>query len=265
MINAKSSSSSISRGGIQSVERALDILTLFKENSELGITQISGILGLPKGTVHGLVKTLEERGFLEKDPENKRYRCGLEAFKLGISMAMRMDVRQIASERAQSLCNEIQETVHLAVLIDGMCVNIDRFSPLKPFMLIPQLGSAVPAHCTATGKVLLSQLNEEQLDAIIERSGLVRYTKYTITEIDILKEQLQEVRAKGYAISNQEALVGLSCMAAPIRDYTGAIAAAISIAGSTETIMEEKRFKTVVAATKAAADDISKKLGYESD
>ncbi len=252
-----------SRSGIQSVDRALHILKLFKEYDELGISMISRLLGLPKGTVHGLVKTLERNGFLEKNDKTQRYRCGMEAFKLGMSFAARMDLRRISANRAQKLCEEIQETVHLAVLMDGMCLNVDQFSPARPFLLIPQVGSAVPAHCTATGKVLLSQLNEEQLHAVIERSGLIGYTKYTVANIDDLQLQIQEVRDKGYAISNQEALLGLTCIGAPIKDYTGSITAAISVAGSTETVMKEGRRRKIIDAVIRAADDISSDLGFE--
>lgn len=258
-----SKQSSVSPGAIQSVERALNILKLFKEYDELGITQLSQLMELPKGTVHGLVKTLEQNGFLEKTSETQRYRCGVEVFKLGMSIAVRMDVRRIASDRAQELCRLVQETVHLAVLMDGMCVNIDRFSPSKPFLLIPQVGSAVPAHCTATGKVLLSQLTDEQLQALVERNELSAYTEHTVTDLEALRRQLQQVRERGYAVSNQEALLGLTCIAAPIRDFTGSIAAAISVAGGTESVMEKERNRMIINAVTGTAAAISSDLGYE--
>ncbi len=254
---------SITRGNIQSVDRALKILKLFKHDDLLGISEISRKLDLPKGTVHGLVKTLERNGFLKKSEENQRYSCGVEAFKLGMSVAVRMDLRRIASQRARILCDEVQESVHLAVLLDGMCVNIEQFSPDKQFLLIPQVGSAVPAHCTATGKALLSQLQPEQLEAVIRRTGLPRYTQYTVTDERQLQRYLQEVRDRGYAVSNQEALLGLSCVGAPIRDYTGKVAAAISVAGSTESVMENGRHLFIVDAVRKAAADISSDLGYE--
>ncbi len=256
-------SKSVSTGTIQSVERALNILKLFKDNEELGITQIASLLNLPKGTVHGLVKTLEKNGFVEQNEGNLKYHCGMESFKLGMISAMRMDLRRLASQRAQKLTDELEETVHLAVLMNGMCVIIDRFSPSKPFLLIPQVGSAVPAHCTATGKVLLSQMNDTQLKAVVERCKLDSYTKHTVTNLEELRQQLEEVRLKGYAISDQEALLGLTCIAAPVKDYTGSVTASLSVAGSSESFMEKGRKETVIAAVVEAAKDISSCLGYE--
>lgn len=257
------STRSISKGSIQSVERALNILKLFKDNEELGITQIASLLNLPKGTVHGLVKTLEKNGFVGQNEENQKYHCGVESFKLGMNSAMRMDMRRLASQRAQKLTDKLEETVHLAVLMNGMCVIIERFSPSKPFLLIPQVGSAVPAHCTATGKVLLSQLNDDQLKAVVERCGLESYTKHTVTDLDKLILQLDEVRRRGYALSEQEALLGLTCIAAPIKDYTGSVTASLSVAGSSESFMEEGRTDEIIAAVIEAARDISSCLGYE--
>jgi IclR family transcriptional regulator, KDG regulon repressor len=177
--------------------------------------------------------------------------------------AMRMDLRRLASRRAQKLTDELEETVHLAILMNGMCVIIDRFSPSKPFLLIPQVGSAVPAHCTATGKVLLSQMNDTQLKAVVERCKLDSYTKHTVSNLEQLRQQLEEVRLKGYAISDQEALLGLTCIAAPIMDYTGSVTASLSVAGSSESFMEEGRTDNVIDAVVEAAKEISSCLGYE--
>lgn len=255
----------VAGGGVQAVERALHILNLFKEYDELGITQMSEFLNLPKGTVHGLVKTLVQKGFLEQNELTQRYRCGVEVFKLGMNVARRLDIRRIAGERAGKLSDETQETVHLAVLMDGMCVNVARYTPARPFLLIPQVGTAVPAHCTATGKVLLSQLNDEQLQAVIDRNGLPGYTEYTVTDPAELRSRLDEVRARGYAVSDQEALLGLTCLAAPIKDHTGAIVAAISVAGGTAAITEKERLHWLIGAVITAGADISAGLGFESD
>lgn len=261
--NADKYVSSEAGGSIRSAERALNILKLFKEEDEAGISEISRKLNLPKGTVYGLVKTLVQSGFLEKNEETRRYRCGVEIFRLGMRVAVSMDIRRISAECARKLCEEVREAVHLSVLMDGMCVNVDQFNPVKQFLLIPQVGSAVPAHCTATGKCLLSQLSDEQLQTVIKRVGLPRYTPHTITEETELRRQLQEIRDREFAVADQEALLGLSCVGAPIKDYSGKVVAAISVAGSTETVMKKERFREIVRAVKRAAGDIADKLGYE--
>lgn len=252
------------KGLVRSVSRAVKILMLFKEHDELGIANISQMLGIPKGTVHALVKTLAQHDFLEKNESTQKYRCGLEAFRLGMSFAMRMDLRRIAAAELESLCYRADETVHMAVLVNGMCVNVDRFSPNKPFLLIPQSGSAIPAHCTATGKVLLSQLSEDQLNAVIERCGLVKYTDYTVDNIDTLKKHIDQIRKDGYAISDQEAVIGLTCIAVPIRDHSGSIVAAISIAGDTQSITNNNKQHEYIEMISESAEKISSYLGYNS-
>jgi len=250
-------------GSVQSVARAMKILKLFKTHEELGITQIAQKLNLSKSTVYGLVQALKVEGFLEKNSNNKSYICGLEAFKLGMSFASRMDLRNISAERARTLSEEVGETVHLSVMLGGRCINVARFNPDRLFMLIPQLGTFIPAHCTAMGKVLLASLNREQLHSTIKEVGLDNYTPYTITSLQDLENQLEKVRQQGYAVSNQEALLGLSCVAAPIRDYTGQVAAAISVAGSTESLMQKDRKEKTIHEVVKAALDISNRLGYE--
>lgn len=252
------------KGLIRSVSRAVTILMLFKDHDELGIANISKMLGIPKGTVHALVKTLAHHDFLEKNESTQKYRCGLEAFQLGMSFARRMDLRRIAAAELEKLCYKVDETVHMAVLVNGMCVNVDRFSPNKPFLLIPQTGSAIPAHCTATGKVLLSQLSEDQLNAVIEKCGLVKYTEYTIDNINTLKTHLKQVREDGYAISDQEAIIGLTCIAVPIRDNSGSIVAAISIASDTQSVANDNKKNDYIQMISETAVKISSYLGYNS-
>lgn len=252
------------KGLVRSVSRALTILMLFKDHDELGIANISKMLGIPKGTVHALVKTLAQHDFLEKNESTQKYRCGLEAFQLGMSFARRMDLRRIAAAELEKLCYRVDETVHMAVLVNGMCVNVDRFSPNKPFLLIPQTGSAIPAHCTATGKVLLSQLSEEQLNAVIEKCGLDKYTDYTVDNIDALKKHLKMVRENGYAISDQEAIIGLTCIAVPIRDHSGSIVAAISIAGDTQSLTSNNKRNDCILMISESAEKISSYLGYNN-
>lgn len=254
---------SLSKGGIQSIRRALAILALFKENKELGITQIANALSLAKGTVHGLVKTLESCGYLEQNPHNQKYSYGIEVFKIGLTFASRMDLREVATGHARKLCDDLDETVFIAVLLGGMCVIVDRYSPNRPFILVPQIGSSIPAHCTAIGKVLLAGITEIQLEKVIKTVGLASYTANTIVDLKKLKEVLEEVREKGYNVTHQEALLGLSCVAAPIRNHSGQVVAAISVSASTDSISSNKRLSKIIAKVISAAQDISTAMGFE--
>lgn len=255
--------SSISKGSIQSVERALRILGLFKASGEIGITEMASAVDLPKGTVHGLVKTLEKMGFVEQNPMTQKYRLGAELFQLGLVAASRMDLRKAAAEKARQLCDQLGETVYVSVLLGGACVIATRCIPDRPFLLVPEIGTSVPAHCTAMGKVLLAALSDEQLEETVRNVGLEKFTQYTIDDLDELKQTLEGVVKDGYSVTHQEALLGLSCVAAPIRDYTGEIVASLGMASSTQSLEKRARLKEVIEAVVIAARETSKAMGYE--
>lgn len=255
---------SLSRGGIQSVKRALAILALFKEKKELGITQIAKELSLAKGTVHGLVKTLESCGYLRQNPDNQKYCYGIEVFLIGLTFASRMDMREVAARYSQKLCDDLNETVFVAVMLGGICVIVDRYSPNRPFIFVPQIGSSIPAHCTAIGKVLLAEITEIQLEKLVKTVGLAKYTANTIVDLEKLKEVLENTRRDGFNVTHQEALQGLSCVAAPISNHSGQIVAAISVSGSTESFGTKKRLHKIIEKVVTTARDISKAMGYES-
>lgn len=255
--------SSISKGSIQSVQRALRVLGLFKTAGEIGVTDMATAVGLPKGTVHGLVKTLEKEGFVEQNPRNQKYRLGAELFRLGLVAASRMDLRKVAAEKAQQLCEELDETVYVSVLLGGACVIASRCVPDRLFLLVPQIGTSVPAHCTAMGKVLLAALSDEQLEETVRNVGLEKFTQHTIDDLDALKKTLKDVLRDGYSVTHQEALLGLSCVAAPIRDYTGEVVASLGVASNTQSLKERKRLEEVVGAVIAAAQDASSAMGCE--
>lgn len=255
--------SDVPGGSIQSVERALNILRLFKGSEELGITQISTALDLPKGTVHGLVKTLEKCGYLEQNLQTQKYSHGIEVFKMGYLYSSRSALRRLATEKARELSKEINELTYVAVLIGFTCVIFIRCDPPVPILLGYQNGSTIPVHCTALGKVLLSGLSEARLEELIRQTELKRFTEHTITDVRILKEKLEEIREKGYGINRQEAIPGLSCIAAPVRNYAGEVISSISTTCTAESLKDEARLSYLVSKVVKAAEDISVSLGYD--
>ncbi|MBS4022458.1 MAG: IclR family transcriptional regulator [Dethiobacter sp.] len=256
----------MSKGSIQSVARALSILNLLIERNDIGITELALELGVPKGTVHGLVKTLEEFGYLEQNIDNKKYRYGSELLKIGFTSIRRIELRKIAMERAQKLCNELSETVHVGLLLGGMVVIIARCTPSHPsFMLMPEVGLSIPPHCTAMGKVLLSEMPEDKLSEILNKNALEKYTPHTVVELNKIRENLKKIKDNGFCVSHQEALIGLSCTAAPIRDHSGKIAASISISTSTEQLLcQEGKLEKFVEKIINSAAYISQQMGYQA-
>lgn len=246
---------------IQSVERAAAILRSFTDNGpELGVTALSGRLGLHKSTVSRLLSTLEHAGLVEQDPETGKYRLGLGLITLAGAALERIDLRRLALPFLEVLAESTQETVNITVLDRDECVNIERITSPKAIRYAGWLGRRTPLHCTATGKVLLAHMPAEEQDAALPAT-LPRFTEKTITDHTTLKQTLECVYTQGYAVAHEEFEEGLSAIAAPLHDHTGTVIATISISGPTYRIGPGK-IEQFVGPLKETALSISMRLGY---
>ncbi|MDN5348250.1 MAG: IclR family transcriptional regulator, regulon repressor [Clostridia bacterium] len=248
---------------IRSVARALKILdVLGNAGAELALAEIAAQLGLPKSTVHGLLSTLRDFDYIEQSPFTGKYRLGIRLFELGNAVARNWDVRTVAGPYIQRLLEEIGETVHLVVLDKGEVLYIDKRECRDATLrIVSQVGMRLPAHCTGVGKVLLAHLPASEVKQIISQKGLPRFTKNTITDPKKLEEELAKIREQGYAIDNEEIMPSLRCVAAPIRDHTGKVIAAISVSGPVSRLSGEKFGRAIKSVTETALT-ISRDLGY---
>ena len=246
---------------LSSVANAIRLTKTFSENdAEMGISALASRLGLAKSTVHRLATTLVEYDILEQNRESGKYRLGLALFELGTLVRRKMDAASGAQEQIHALSEGSGETVQLAIL-DHLSVLYIRVRESRQAVRMSQgLGSRAPAHCTSVGKALLAYQPAEIVDQVIA-NGLTRYTPNTITDGAALKAELAGIRQKGYAIDDEEIEVGLRCVAAPIRDHTGRVTAAISVAAPVQR-MSKKQVQTTIPSVVAAAEAISRRLGY---
>lgn len=248
---------------IQSVARALQILDCFTGPvTELGITELSHAMGLGKSTIYGLVNTLLTLGYLEQNPENKRYRLGLKLFELGSIVQQRMDIREIARPYLKTLSEQFNMTVHMGLYRDCEVIYIDKMDSPNTRIIYSQVGKRAPMHCTGIGKAVLSHLKQDDREYILKNMQWEAFTKNTITDRDKLIDELNLIRTRGYAVDNEEVELGLRCVAVPIFNDQGCPVAAISISSSTAQL-DETKVNEVSLAVKEAACNISKKLGYE--
>ena len=246
---------------LSSVANAIRLTKTFSEqDSEMGISALASRLGLAKSTVHRLATTLVEYDFLEQNRDTGGYRLGLALFELGTLVRRKMDAASGAQEQIHALADATGETVQLAILDHLSVLYIRIRESRQAVRLSSGLGSRAPAHCTSVGKALLAFQPAEVIAQVIE-AGLKRYTGNTITEAEALRSELATIRARGYAIDDEEIEVGLRCVAAPIRDHTGAVAAAISVAAPVQR-MTKKTVQTTIPTVVAAAEAISRRLGY---
>jgi DNA-binding IclR family transcriptional regulator len=248
--------------GVQSVERAIAILASFSiEKPVRGVSELSRELGLHKSTVSRLMNTLERGGLLSRDAETQRYRLGIDLIGMAAQVVSHLDVREVARPALRQLAETCRETVNLAVLDAGQVVNLEQFvPPTRRVKNIGRVGRRTYPHCAAAGKVLLAHLAQDQLDGILSNE-LDRYTPRTITNPNELRQELAKSRERGYATTEEELERGLNVIAAPIHDHTGAVIAAVSVAGPAYRVRKEL-FPDVAAQVMEVTKQISEQLGH---
>lgn len=246
---------------LQTIDRALDILTAFAAKHEFGVSEMARAVGLPKSATHRILTTLAERGFLEQGG-NHRYRLGLKVLELGNACRLRLDLATVAQPILESLSVQANCNSHLAKL-DGLeVVDVLRAEYPAPFRISRTAMLRRPAHCTALGKVLLA-FGNPNLAAEIAAAGLPRLTRLTITKPERFFAELDRIRRRGFAVDNEEFYAGRRCLAAPVLDEKGHVVAALSISAMITEITED-RVPVFARMVVESAARISEQLGYDA-
>jgi IclR family transcriptional regulator, KDG regulon repressor len=226
---------------VQSVDRALTILDILKENSRgYGVTELSNRLDVSKSTIHRLLMSLLKKGWVRQDKETEKYLLGLKLIEFGQTVSENLDIRKLASPYLHHLAEITGETAHLVILDQHEIVYIDKIESTQTIRMFSQVGKRAPLHCTGVGKAILAFLPEEQVDTIIETKGLPKFTEKTITSREQLFRHLQEIKNRGYSIDDEEHELEIKCAAAPILNFKGDIVAGVSVAGPIMRISDEK-------------------------
>ena len=249
---------------INSVSRALSIIDLFDNHrTELGITEISHLLGLHKSTVYGLANTLEASGYLAQNPSTRKYYLGLKLVERALLAMESLEVAQVARPYMLQLREWRDETVNLAILDDDEVLYIDRELGTQTLGMQSHVGKREKAHSTALGKTLLSQLNDVELEEYLSKYPLDPVTPHTITRAKELRQELEKTKRQGYAVDMEENEIGGACVATPIMDYLGNTIAAISISIPVARL-EPSEISLLGKKLVETAEAISKDLGYIS-
>lgn len=248
---------------VRAVERALQIMTCFDDaHPERGISDIAQAVGLHKATAHRIVTTLVNYGYLERVEDGQKYRLGLELPNLGYKVLRRMDLRREAVPFMKELVAEWDETCDLSIFDQGEVFYIEIVRGTRALTISAAVGQRLPAHATASGKLFLAFLPEEQVNEIISQP-LEAFTEKTVTSTEGLRKQLEEIRSQGYAIDYEEFEHGVCAIAAPIFNRSGNIIAAIG-GPSPMSRMAPDRIAQIAEAFKDAARGISYRMGYRS-
>ncbi len=250
---------------VQSVERTLRILeTLAEWGHPMSLSEISGHLTLKNSTTHRLLKTLIMRGFAQQDPHSGKYKLGIKTFSIGNTALYTLDIRTVARAYLDDLVEQYKETANLAILDNWDVIYIDQVESEKMVKSIARLGSRCPSHCSAVGKVLLSDFQENELERYFKNYNLEPYTDNTIVSAGLFRYELKSVKRQGYALDLEETEEGIRCVAAPIYNHTGKVAAAIGISGPSNRISLVCLKGELAAAVMNTAREISFLLGCKS-
>ncbi|HQE05962.1 MAG: IclR family transcriptional regulator [Tepidanaerobacteraceae bacterium] len=247
---------------VQSVKRAMMILEeLATEKEGLGVTELAKRINLHKSTVHRMLNTLLDIGYVEQNLASEKYRLGMKILFLGGTILERMDIRHEAHDLLKELSEKVNETVHLVVPDGFRAIYIDKMDSNKTIRMHSQIGRIAPLHASAVGKAILAFSEDVFIKELIER-GLEKFTSNTITEPKDLLRHLKMIRERGFSVDDEENEEGIRCVGAPIFNYTGKVIGAVSVSGPTVTVTQE-RINQISESVIDCAKKISHRMGWK--
>lgn len=216
---------------IQSLDRGIQILLILAQKSSAGITELAEELGVDKSTASRLVETLRNRDMVRVDPETKKYRLGFRILHLGEALKDNINVIAIARPMLLSLSAQLNESVHFCAYNNSSVYVMDQVRSSKNYALSATVGMIEPLHCSSVGKCILAYRRPETIRALLEDYTFTPYTEHTITNKEALLEHLDQIRANGFALDDEEMAHGVRCIAVPIYDYRNSVRYSIGVSG----------------------------------
>jgi len=246
---------------IRAADRALTVLVLLaKSPAGLDISAIARSAKLPTSTVFRILQTLRLRGFAVETPTGS-YRIGPRAFEVGSSFLQGTSLRSQGEALVESIAAETGETASLGILDSDEVLYIAIAHGQRELGIQSAVGARHPVYCTALGKVLLADLNWPEASALLARVDREALTPNTMTDLDRWQDQLSRVAQQGYALDLQERILGVHCAAAPVRDHSRRVIAAVSAAGPAFRI-NGSNLEHIIAVVQEQAAAFSRAIGY---
>ena len=246
---------------VPSLDRAIRVLELLShERDGLSLAELTRRTEIPKSTLFRILTTLQNRGCLNIDEENKRYQLGLKLWELGSAYIEQSDIDSAAISYMKELAQTCGESVFLGMLDEGEVVYVRRIESPRSVTVVRKLGHRAPAYCTATGEAMLAFMPDQKIQSILDTLKLKAYNPKTNTDQDELWRRLKEVRSEGVAVVDGEYNAKLLCVSAPVLDDTS-VRAAITVA-MLSAEAEAKEIEAIKQSVRSAAQELSKELGH---
>ncbi|MBR1177522.1 IclR family transcriptional regulator [Bradyrhizobium sp. KB893862 SZCCT0404] len=248
-------------GGVQSVDRALSILeTLAEDDEGYRLSDLAVRTGLSASTVHRLLATLESRRFVQFDRAESKWHVGVRSFTVGASFARRRNFSTQAIPYLRKLRDLTRETANLAVVDDEYIIVLTRMESREIMRSLTQVGGRVAMVTSGVGKAVLATYSDEEVGAVIRHHGMPRLTEKSIVRPSDLFKELGKIRKQGFAIDDEEACMGLRCIAAVVYNDCAEPLAAISVSGMTSRLTDD-RLPEIGQIVREVAGELTLALG----
>lgn len=251
---------------VSAVERTILILEELSSHPGINLEDFAKACDLPKATLYRFLQTLTTLGYVRRD-ENDRYSLTLRMFSIGSSSLEYTDLLSVSRPVAQKLSDLTGETVHIGMLEKTRAVYVLKIESAHTIRMFSRVGKHIPLHCTAIGKILISEMDKNARHELYEQihgknKNFDKYTENTLITDAALDKELESVKLSGYGRDREEHELGITCIGAPIRDVSGKIIAAMSVSFPCFRFPEEKADE-IISAVKNAALEISCAMGYK--
>jgi IclR family acetate operon transcriptional repressor len=223
---------------VQSVETAFRIFDALKDLDGAGVSELAARLDIPKSTIHNYLSTLVQEEYVVKDGSS--YYIGIRSLEYGAYARVQNDIYRIAKPEVDELAATTGELANLMIEEHGRGSYLHRARGDKAVQVEAHVGTRVPLHSTALGKAILAHFPRERVDEIVDRRGLTAVTPNTITDRAALDDELTQIREEGVAFDNGERITGLRCVATPILSKNDRVLGAISVAGPSNRVRDDR-------------------------
>jgi DNA-binding IclR family transcriptional regulator len=249
---------------VGALEKALLLLETLADSPDSSLAELARALQAPRARVFRHLKTLEAAGYVVQRDETKRYILGPRLIFLGAAATDQTRLPEVARPLMTALRDRFNETTHLGVLSHGEVVHVEVVSSTHPVKMAAQVGEHTFCHCSALGKVLLAWDEADVVEKIAREHGLPAFAPATITSLGALRLELRRVRARGFALDDEESAAGVRCVAAPVRDGSDRVVSALSLSSPAARLSRDEAL-TLASAVVEAADAVSHRLGWVAE
>ncbi len=246
---------------VHNVDITFDVLFTLAKNPNLTFDRLKELVNTSKNQLEKILNILISRGYVDYNQKHQTYSLGIKNFELGYSYLYHIDIREIAKPYLQSLGDTFKENVYLAIRSGWEIVYIDSYEIDRPVMVKSRVGKLLPMYASASGKVHLAFMDENELEEFFRNVELKPYTDKTITDEKTLREHLEKVRRELYAIDDEEWEKEVRCLSVPVWDYRGEVAAAITLSAPSFRIPYSKLIE-IKDTFLEKSRELSERLGY---